>query len=405
MDVSAFAALGLSPQILSAIQGEGYTQPTPVQLQVLPEALQGRDVLACAQTGTGKTAAFVLPILEHLSKQPSTRKVRALIVTPTRELASQIAERIETYGMFLQLSHAVIYGGVSQKRNEAALARTPDILVATPGRLLDLMNQGLVRLDGITHFVLDEADRMLDMGFIHDVRRIIAALRQPKQTFLLSATMLPAVETLALSLLKNPLRVTVKPAVVTAELIEQSVVFVAKADKRATLENMLLTDASLVRSLVFTRTKHGANRLAQQLERAKIRVAVIHGNKSQGARERALDDFRTGASPVLIATDVAARGIDIDGITHVINYELPNDPESYIHRIGRTGRAGATGIAISFCDTEERALLHDIEKRIKRRLGGPGGEIPPELPPAPSTVRSFGPRGGGQRRSSQRHQR
>jgi ATP-dependent RNA helicase RhlE len=395
---SPFSALGVSGPLVRAVLDEQYSQPSPVQTEVLPHALQGRDVLAAAQTGTGKTAAFVLPILQHLS---ATRLpyVRGLILTPTRELASQIAERAETYGKYLEVRHAVIYGGVNQRRQEIALEAGPDLLVATPGRLLDLLHQKLVHLDHVTHFVLDEADRMLDMGFVHDVRRIVALLPKKRQTLFFSATILPAIETLSRSMLTDPVRVSITPAVTTAETIEQSVVFVAQAQKRTLLESVL-RDASIARALVFTRTKHGANRLSEQLDRAGIGSAAIHGNKTQGARERALDGFRRGTTRVLVATDVAARGIDVDGVSLVVNYDMPNVAESYVHRIGRTGRAGASGRAISFCDSTERSLLVDIERFIRRRLpiapsGAPGGspEMPAEAaamaqpPRAPSHVR------------------
>jgi ATP-dependent RNA helicase RhlE len=343
----------------------------------LPHALAGRDVLACAQTGTGKTAAFVLPILQQLATSAAPPGIRALVLAPTRELAAQIDERVAAYGRHLGLGHAVVYGGVSQRRQEVALRRAPDVLVATPGRLLDLMAQRVVLLDRVAHFVLDEADRMLDMGFVNDVRRISRALPSRRQTLLFSATIPDAIESLAQSMLVNPQRVSVAPAVRTAETVDQSVIFVARAEKRALLERVL-SDDRLQRVVVFTRTKHGANRLSQQLERAGIESAAIHGNKSQGARDRALHGFREGTTRVLVATDVAARGIDIDGISHVINFDLPNVAESYVHRIGRTGRAGARGAAISFCDAEERPLLADIERLIRRSIPvvrtGPGQE-------------------------------
>jgi ATP-dependent RNA helicase RhlE len=355
-----------------AVLEEGYLVPSPVQSQVIPHGIAGRDLIACAQTGTGKTAAFVLPLLHRLSSTPrpdarSGASIRALILTPTRELASQIAERVSAYGRHLVVRHAVIYGGVSQHRQEIALRATPDLIIATPGRLLDLIAQKLVRLEAVTHFVLDEADRMLDMGFVRDVRRIVAMLPSARQTLFFSATMPPAVETLARTLLVNPVHVAIAPLVTTASTVDQSVVFVAKADKRALLEDVL-QDAAIRRVLVFTRTKHGANRLSEQLDRAGIGAAAFHGNKTQGARERALEGFRQGATRVLVATDVAARGIDVDGISLVVNFDLPNVAESYVHRIGRTGRAGATGRAISFCDREERPLLSDIERLIRRRL-------------------------------------
>jgi ATP-dependent RNA helicase RhlE len=367
IEASPFTALGVSQPLARALLDEDYTVPTPVQTQVIAHVLAGRDLVACAQTGTGKTAAFVLPILQRLVATERSRRIRALVLTPTRELAAQIGERASVYGRYLDVGMTVVYGGISQLRQEVALRREPELLVATPGRLLDLINQGVVRLDGITHFVLDEADRMLDMGFIHDVRRIISTLPARRQTLLFSATMPAEIQALARTMLVDPVRVSVAPSVTTAETVEQSVMFVARADKRSLLERML-RERGVERALVFTRTKRGANRLSEQLERAGIGAAAIHGNKSQGARERALAGFRSGATRVLVATDLAARGIDVEGISHVINYELPDVAESYVHRIGRTGRAGARGLAISFCDHDERALLADIERLIRRRL-------------------------------------
>ncbi|HTQ06978.1 MAG TPA: DEAD/DEAH box helicase [Polyangiaceae bacterium] len=364
---SPFSALGLDPAIVRATVDESYLEPTPVQREVIPAAVMGRDVLACAQTGTGKTAAFVLPILHQLAKGPRVPGIRALILTPTRELAAQIAERISAYGRYLRFRHAVVYGGVSQFRQETALRQRPDLLVATPGRLLDLMGQGLVKLDQVAHFVLDEADRMLDMGFIHDVRRVIGALPKTRQTLFFSATVPRPIEALAASLLVEPVRVSVTPKVTAAETIEQSVVFVAKEHKSSLLEQ-LLGAADVERAIVFTRTKHGADKLSRKLEQAGISAPAIHGNKSQNARERALAGFRGGRTRVLVATDIAARGIDVDGVSHVFNFDLPNVPESYVHRVGRTGRAGASGRAISFCDRDERPLLGDIERLLRRRL-------------------------------------
>jgi ATP-dependent RNA helicase RhlE len=408
---SPFTALGLSAPVVRSVIEEEYTQPSPVQTEVIPRAIEGRDVLAGAQTGTGKTAAFVLPILEKLAAaKPVAPGIRALILTPTRELAAQIADRVAAYGRHLRLRHAVIYGGVSQYRQEVALRNGPDIVVATPGRLLDLMQQRLVRLDGVTHFVLDEADRMLDMGFVHDVRRIVATLPPVRQTLFFSATISGPIETLARTMLVNPVRVSIASAITTAETVDQSVVFVDKADKRALLERVLREDrpeGAVARTLVFTRTKHGANRLSEQLDRAGIGSAAIHGNKTQGARERALEGFRRGTTPVLVATDVAARGIDVEGISLVVNFDMPNVAESYVHRIGRTGRAGASGRAISFCDRDERALLTDIERLIRRRLpitGGdprPEGVVEPASRPPSATANPHGQRSGygGQRRA------
>jgi ATP-dependent RNA helicase RhlE len=366
----SFAQLDLVEPIQRALRAENYQTPTPIQAQAIPHLLAGRDLLGIAQTGTGKTAAFALPILQRLAAervQPVRNSMRALILTPTRELAVQIHDSFRAYGRFLPLRAAVIYGGVGQKPQTDALARGPDIVVATPGRLLDLMQQGHVRLDRVAVFVLDEADRMLDMGFIHDVKRVIAKLPQARQSLLFSATMPSEVERLANGILKTPQRVEVTPQATTVERIEQRVLFVDSADKRALLAEML-KDPAIARALVFTRTKHGANRVAEQLDKIGVAADAIHGNKSQSARQRALDDFRRGKTRVLVATDIAARGIDIDGITHVINYELPNVPESYVHRIGRTARAGADGIALSFCDASERAFLKDIEKLTRQRL-------------------------------------
>ncbi len=365
-----FDSLQLTPQLLSAVANEGYTEPTPIQQQAIPHVLAGRDLLGIAQTGTGKTAAFALPILQRLARTtPSAghRHVRCLILSPTRELAAQIAETFGTLGRGTGLRHTVVFGGVGQRPQEDAMRRGVDIVVATPGRLLDLMSQGYVRLEHLEVFVLDEADRMLDMGFIHDVRKVVAKIPSKRQTLFFSATMPGDVQQLADGLLRDPVRVEVTPVATTAEKIAQSVYFVEKGDKRALLEK-LLNDRNVERALVFTRTKHGANRLAEQLTRASITALAIHGNKSQGARERALDGFKRGTLRVLVATDIAARGIDVQGITHVVNYELPNVPESYVHRIGRTARAGAEGIAWSLCDTEEREYLRDIEKTIRQRV-------------------------------------
>jgi ATP-dependent RNA helicase RhlE len=366
IETSPFTKLGLAAPLVRAALEEGYTEPSPVQTEVIPHALARRDVLACAQTGTGKTAAFVLPILQGLSGQAGSG-IRALILTPTRELAGQIGERITAYGKHLGLRHVVIYGGVSQRTQQAALRASPSIVVATPGRLLDLVQQRIVDLRGITHFVLDEMDRMLDMGFVRDVSRLVSMIPVERQTLFFSATIAPAVEKLARGMLRDPARVAISPVTTTAPLVEQSVIFVAQADKRGLLETVL-RDETVERALVFTRTKHGANRLSAQLERAGFGVAAIHGNKTQNARERALDDFKRGTTRVLVATDVAARGIDVEGVSLVVNYDMPNVAESYVHRIGRTGRAGASGRAISFCDRDERPFLGDIERLIRKRL-------------------------------------
>ena len=367
---NGFAALGLIEPIVRAVGEENYTTPTPIQGQSIPHLLQGRDLLGCAQTGTGKTAAFTLPILQRLiqnRRQAAPRTMRVLVLTPTRELASQIGESVRAYGRHLGLRHAVIFGGVGQRDQVQALSRGLDILIATPGRLLDLMNQGYAKLNGIEVFVLDEADRMLDMGFIHDVKRIIAAVPKQRQTLFFSATMPPDIARLADGILSNPVRVAVTPVASTAERIEQWVLHVERKDKPALLA-AVLKDPKMSRALVFSRTKHGANKLILKLMKDGIRSDAIHGNKSQNARERALEAFKAGRIRVLVATDIAARGIDIDGITHVINYDLPNVPETYVHRIGRTARAGAAGVAISFCDREERAFLRDIERLIKKQV-------------------------------------
>ncbi|WPB80310.1 DEAD/DEAH box helicase [Archangium violaceum] len=368
-----FEDLKLAEPLQRAVKAEGYTIPTPIQQQAIPHVLEGKDVLGCAQTGTGKTAAFTLPILQRLSVGRPTppargRPIRALVLSPTRELAAQIGDSIRAYGRFTGITSAVIFGGVGQNAQEQALKQGVDILVATPGRLLDLMQQGFVSYKSLEVFVLDEADRMLDMGFIHDVKRVIAALPKKRQTLFFSATMPPEIQGLANSILTNPVRVEVAPVATTAETIDQRLYFVEKEQKRGLLVHLLQTDKAIQRVLVFTRTKHGANRVAKQLEAAGIGAEPIHGNKSQNARERALAAFKSGTCRVLVATDIAARGIDIDGITHVINFDLPNVPETYVHRIGRTGRAGAAGIALSFCDSEERAYLKDIERTIRRRV-------------------------------------
>ncbi|MBM3580780.1 MAG: DEAD/DEAH box helicase, partial [Alphaproteobacteria bacterium] len=363
MTDTTFPGLGVAEPICRALGAENYLVPTPIQAQAVPLLLAGRDLLGIAQTGTGKTAAFVLPILQHLSKAPARgpRALRALILAPTRELALQIGERIQAYGRHLGLRHAVILGGVGQGPQVQVLRAGVDILVATPGRLLDLFNQRHLRLDAVSHFVLDEADRMLDMGFIRDVRRIVALLPKARQSLLFSATMPADVARLAHDMLRDPVRIEVTPQTVTVERIDQSVYMVETAAKRGLL-TYLMADPALERVIVFTRTKHGANRVAEHLERAGIAAAAIHGNKSQGARVRALEGFREGHVRALVATDIAARGIDVDGISHVVNFDLPNIPESYVHRIGRTARAGADGKAISFCDGSEREYLRDIEK-------------------------------------------
>lgn len=401
-----FQELNLIDPLLRALRAEGYTEPTPIQAQAIPHLAAGRDLIGCAQTGTGKTAAFALPILQRLHLANQTRQggvIRALVLSPTRELATQIGESFSAYGRNTRLKPLVIFGGVGQTPQVQALRRGVDILVATPGRLLDLMGQGYISLNSVEIFVLDEADRMLDMGFINDVRRVVSALPARRQTMLFSATMPPDIQDLADSILINPVRVEVTPQATTVEKIAQSVYFVEKQDKRALLEHLLL-DSSIRRVLVFTRTKHGADKLTRLLERSHIRAEAIHGNKTQGARERALSNFKSGRTRVLVATDIAARGIDVEDVTHVINYDLPNEPESYVHRIGRTARAGASGIAYSFCDADERPYLRDIEKLIRLKVpvvtDHPHAAVFPELP-APHQNQARKSFKGGQNRRGQ----
>jgi len=367
----AFKKLELIDPILKALDAEGYTTPTPIQAQSIPLILEKRDLLGCAQTGTGKTAAFAIPILQILygqkQEERGPRNIKVLILTPTRELAIQIDESFAAYGKFTGLTHTVIFGGVSQLNQTNILRRGVDILVATPGRLLDLISQGFIDLKHLKIFVLDEADRMLDMGFIHDVKRIITKLPVKRQTLFFSATMPPEIQKLANVLLTNPAKVEVTPASSTVDAIEQSLYYVDKKDKPSLLLH-LLKDEKILTALVFTRTKHGADKVVKFLHRHNITGAAIHGNKSQNARQNALSNFKSGNTRVLVATDIAARGIDIDDLSHVINFELPNVPETYVHRIGRTGRAGNTGIAISFCDGDERDELRDIQKLIGKNI-------------------------------------
>jgi ATP-dependent RNA helicase RhlE len=368
--ISSFSQLDIIDPIRRALHSEGYTVPTPIQAQAIPLLLAGRDLLGCAQTGTGKTAAFAIPILTRLAGSPrreGLRGPRALVLAPTRELASQIGESFASYGRHLPLRHVVVFGGVGQKPQVDGIRRGAEILVATPGRLLDLMQQGHVRLDGVEALVLDEGDRMLDMGFIQPIRRIVAAVPRQRQTMLFSATLPPDIVVLASGMLHNPATVSVTPTASTAEKVSQWVLHVQSNNKRNLLAEVL-RDRAMARVLVFTRTKHGANRVAEHLNRGGVCSEAIHGNKSQSARERALAGFKKGSVRVLVATDIASRGIDVDGITHVINFEIPNEPESYVHRIGRTGRAGAAGIALSFCDPSERTFLRDIERLTRARL-------------------------------------
>lgn len=366
-----FKELNIMPDIIKALEKENYEIPTPIQEEAIPVVLDGRDLLGCAQTGTGKTAAFAIPTLQILSRETvprwEKRNIRALVVTPTRELAIQIFESFNTYGQFLNLKTCVVFGGVSQKPQETSLRQGVDILVATPGRLLDLMDQKIVNIEHIKILVLDEADRMLDMGFIHDIKKIIAKTPADKQTLFFSATMPPDIAKLAGKILKSPVKIEVTPASTTVDLIEQYLYYVDKGNKKDLLLHILKNE-KVDSTLVFTRTKHGADRIVKQLSRSKVVAQAIHGDKSQGARQKALNDFKNKRLQVLIATDIAARGIDIDELSHVINYDLPDVPETYVHRIGRTGRAGLGGVAISFCDFDEKEQLADIEKLIGKKL-------------------------------------
>lgn len=366
-----FKELKIIPTILKALNDENYTEPTPIQEQAIPPILGGRDLLGCAQTGTGKTAAFAIPTLQLLNeekvKHNASQNIRALIITPTRELALQIYESFCTYGKYTKLKSCVIFGGVSQKPQEEKLRRGVDILVATPGRLSDLMNQKLVNLDNIKIFILDEADRMLDMGFIHDVKKIITKLPPKKQTLLFSATMPPEIARMSDTILSNPAKITITPVSSTVNTIKQSVYFVDRENKKDLLLQ-ILKDQTIMSALIFTRTKHGADRLVRQLAKSNIIAQAIHGDKSQNARQQALRDFKSKTLRVLIATDIAARGIDIDELSHVINFDLPDVPETYVHRIGRTGRAGQSGTAISFCDIDEKEMFADIERLIGKRI-------------------------------------
>ena len=414
VDVSAFAALGLSEPLLKALAHEGYTTPTPIQTKAMPHVLAGRDLFGCAQTGTGKTAAFALPLIERLMKdrRPAAPKhCRILVLAPTRELAGQIHDSFKAYGRHAHLKSAVIYGGVNQNPQASAVARGVDVLVATPGRLLDLIGQRLVEIKTVEYLVLDEADRMLDMGFIHDVRRIVGLLPRQRQTLFFSATLPTEVRDLAGTMLRDPLEVKTTPQATPAETVAQSVFHIPQKQKRSLLVHLLQT-GGMGRVIVFTRTKRGANKLAQDLDKAGVRAAAIHGNKSQNQREKALADFKSPRPPVLIATDIAARGIDVDEVSHVVNFELPHEPETYVHRIGRTGRAGLTGEAVSFCDREEEDRLEAIERLLRRRIPV-RNDIPADLPKVESSSSGREPgersggggrgrgRPGGQRRSSE----
>jgi len=397
-----FSELPLSQPLQRAITETGYVTPTPIQTRAIPIIVTGRDLLGVAQTGTGKTAAFALPILERLmlNKPPAGERgqrkpIRCLVLTPTRELALQIGESFATYGRFAGLHHTVIFGGVGQRPQEDALRRGIDTVIACPGRLLDLMNQGFVDLRNVQVFVLDEADRMLDMGFINDIRKIVAKIPQKRQTLFFSATMPREIRDLANSLLHDHATVEVAPVSSSAETVEQLVYHIDRGHKPALLKH-LLDDAAWKKVLVFTRTKHGADKVVRWLEQCTVKAAAIHGNKSQNARVRALESFREGGIRVLVASDIAARGIDIDSITHVVNFDVPHEPETYVHRIGRTGRAGASGIAVSMCDQDERSDLRAIERLIRKPV--PEAEHPFKgVPPPPRSAQA--PQGQGQRPS------
>lgn len=362
-----FKDLKLTEPLIMALESIGYKNPTPIQEQAIEPILSGRDIFGCAQTGTGKTGAFSLPILQLLQNKTHAKGVKSLILAPTRELALQISDNIRSYSKHLKLIHAVIFGGVSQKNQERELQKGVDIIIATPGRLLDLMTQGIVRLDKVEYFVLDEADRMLDMGFINDIKKIIAKLPSARQTLFFSATAAPDIMKLANTLLKNPVHISVSPVSSTTPLVEQSIYYVAKENKRSLLKHVLSAD-NVEHALVFTRTKRGADRVSKELNKSGISSEAIHGDKSQGARERALKGFKNRKIRVLVATDIASRGIDVDKLSHVINYEIPEQAETYVHRIGRTGRAGASGIALSFCDKDELSYMKDISKLIKQSI-------------------------------------
>ncbi len=370
--MSSFKTLNLNNDLLKAIEAKGYQSPTPIQEQAVPVLLKGKDLLGVAQTGTGKTAAFAWPIINKLAKDKTKARpkhMRVLVLTPTRELASQVCENFRSYSKGSGVFSGVIFGGVGKQGQITMMKKGCDVLVATPGRLLDLMNEGYVSFEQLDVFVLDEADRMLDMGFIHDIKKIIARLPEKRQTMLFSATMPKTIANLADSLLTKPIKVEVTPESTTVEKIQQSVLMVTKKDKFALLKSLFkIHKKSIEKSLVFSRTKHGADRIVKELLKDGIEAVAIHGNKSQGQRDRAIKDFKSGKAKVLVASDIAARGIDIDGVSHVINYNLPEDAESYVHRIGRTARAGREGVAISFCDPTELKLLKNIEKSIRSKI-------------------------------------
>jgi ATP-dependent RNA helicase RhlE len=407
--LTQFSDFALGETILHAVAEQGHSAPTPIQAQAISPILAGRDICGIAQTGTGKTAAFALPMLERLRHSRSTRipgRPRVLVLTPTRELASQVAQSFRTYGAGLKLSVAVIFGGVSQRPQEVALKRGVDVLVATPGRLLDLIQQRHINLGGVEVLVVDEADQMLDLGFIVPLKKIVSLVPSKRQTLFFSATMPKTIAELARSLLSDPVHVSVTPAATTVERVEQSVMLVSTAQKQPLLES-ILADPSMQRVLVFTRTKHGADKVVRNLDRAGIEAAAIHGNKSQAQRERALAAFKAGSTRVLVATDIAARGIHVENVSHVVNYDLPNVPESYVHRIGRTARAGAAGIAISFCNNEERAYLRDIEKLT--RMSVPVAALPAGIEagqeqPSSGKARPARGRGRPQQQRNEHHQ-
>lgn len=364
-----FSNLNLIVPLMDALSKLGYEKPTPIQEQSIPSLLEGRDIFGCAQTGTGKTAAFALPILQLLytkNNKPGNT-IKALVLAPTRELALQISESFSEYGSKLPFRHVVVFGGVSQLHQTNALQKGADVLIATPGRLLDLMQQGFINLQHIEYFVLDEADRMLDMGFINDIKKVIAKLPQKRQTIFFSATVAPDIMKLANTLLTNPVKVNVTPVSTPAEMVKQFVYHVKKENKRSLLRHVLKTN-SIDHALVFTRTKRGADRVVKELNKNGIKAEAIHGDKSQGARERALDGFKKRTIHILVATDIASRGIDVDKLTHVINFEIPEQAETYVHRIGRTGRAGESGTALSFCTDDEKPYLNDIHKLIRKNI-------------------------------------
>jgi len=418
-----FEELKLIPQLLKAVKAEGYEEPTPIQVKAIPHVLEGRDILGCAQTGTGKTAAFALPILQQICARRSTngkRPIRALTLTPTRELAAQIGESFEAYARNTDIRVAVVFGGVSQRPQTVALEHGIDILVATPGRLLDLAYQGLIDFYALEIFVLDEADRMLDMGFIKDVKQIVSLLPEKRQTLFFSATMPPEITGLAEDILRDPVWVSVAPPSTTIDLTEQSVYFVERQDKPRLLAH-LFKNPDFRRVLIFTRTKHGADKVARHLSRCRVNTMAIHGNKSQSARENALDAFKQDRIRALVATDIASRGIDVSNVTHVINYDLPDEPENYVHRIGRTGRAGVEGIAVALCDSSERDYLADIERLIRKHIRHEtDNPYKSPLPPPPPTDlekraqqgqrsrtgntpgKTYGRNGGGRNRSRER---